>query len=302
MKRALAGILVLSAGLLQGQQLDLRNQYFFDLMYVNVAYTGHPDALSASTTLRKQWVGFDGAPETFNLAVHSPLKNQNMGVGFQAAYDKIGPRTATSLSLTYAYGAKLNETTKLRFGVRATAENYQFDWDEIEYRDEADAIKDQGSRSVWSPAFDFGAMIISPKFFAGFELNNLSQSRIRDVETSDARQYLHGRAVGGYLFELSPKVSLKPTILMRYAVNAPFVADLNLNALFLERFWLGAGYRFNYGFLAMVQFRITDNLEVGYAYDFATNPLQTHQAGSHELYLSYRFNIFKANFSSPRYF
>jgi type IX secretion system PorP/SprF family membrane protein len=302
MKNCLAGIAILSAALVQGQQLDMRNQYFFDLMYVNAAYTGHPEAISASTILRKQWVGFDGAPETFNMAIHSPLKNQNMGIGFQAAYDKIGPRTATSLSLTYAYAAKLTEKTKLRFGLRATAENHSFDWDKIDYYDQQDVIKDQGSQSTWIPAFDFAVLATGERFFAGVEFNNLSQSKIRDVETSISRQYLHGRLIGGYLFELSPKVSLKPTVLMRYAVNAPFHADINLNALFLERFWLGAGYRYNYGLLAMVQFRVTNNLEVGYAYDFATNRMQSHHAGSHELFLSYRFNVFKANFSSPRYF
>jgi type IX secretion system PorP/SprF family membrane protein len=97
-------------------------------------------------------------------------------------------------------------------------------------------------------------------------------------------------------------VKLKPTALIRYASGAPVSADLNLNALFLERFWIGAGYRLNYGVLAMLQFRITQNLEVGYAYDFATNPMRNQHAGSHELFLSYRFNVFRANFSSPRYF
>lgn len=302
MRYALLVIAIFLLLLVQGQQLDMRNQYFFDLMYVNAAYTGHPESINASSILRKQWVGFEGAPETFTFALHSPLKNQNMGIGFQAAYDKIGPRTATSLSLTYAYAARLNEKTKLRFGVRATAENHSFDWDKIDYYNDEDVIKDQGSRSVWAPAFDFAVLATGERYFAGVEFNNLSQSRIRDVETSDARQYLHGRMVGGYLFEISPRFSLKPTVLMRYAVNAPLHADLNINAMFIERFWIGAGYRFNYGVLAMIQFRVTKNLEVGYAYDFATNRMQSHHAGSHELFLSYRFNVFKANYSSPRYF
>lgn len=302
MKHALVFLFCLITGAMVGQQQNLQNLYFFDLIYANAAFTGHHDALSASTIYRKQWVGFDGAPETFQIAVHSPLKNENMGLGFQASHDRIGPRAATTLSLTYAYRIRLSEGNRLSFGVRATAENHHYNWDEINYRDELDAIKNQGSSSIWAPAFDFAVMATGERYFAGFEINNLSQSKISDVEISEARQYLHGRFVGGYLFRISPKFALKPNTLIRYAANAPLQFDLNLNALIIERFWLGLGYRFNYGLLAMVQFQITNKLEVGYAYDFATNGLRAQNSGSHEIFLSYRFNLFKANFSSPRYF
>lgn len=302
MKRALWAIGCLFSLAAAGQQQPLQNLYFFDLIYANAAYTGHHEALSASTLLRKQWVGFNGAPETFALAVHSPLKNENMGVGLQASYDRIGPRAVTRIAASYAYRIRLGENSKLSFGLRAGVENHQYNWDEIDYRDEMDVVKDQGSSSIWAPVFDFAVLASSDRYFFGVEANNLSHSGLRDVETSEARQFLHGRAVGGYLFEVSPRFALKPNFLMRYATNAPLQFDVNLNALILERFWLGAGYRFQYGVLAMIQFRITDNLEVGYAYDFATNPLRNQHSGSHELFLSYRFNLFKANFTSPRYF
>lgn len=284
------------------QQLDLRNQYFFDLVYVNAAYTGHPEALTASTTLRKQWVGFEGAPETFNLAVHSPLKNQNMGVGLQAGHDRIGPRTQSTIALSYAYRVRLSEQHQLRLGIRAGAENHRLDTDRIDYKDENDVIAGQGAISMWAPRFDFAALFTGNRYFAGIEAANLTGSRVRELELSAASQSLHLRFTGGYVIPLSEKVKLKPTALVRYASGAPISADLNLNALFLERFWIGAGYRINYGVLAMLQLRITQNLELGYAWDFATNPMRNQHAGSHELFLSYRFNVFRANFSSPRYF
>ena len=284
------------------QQQGLQNLYFFDLAYVNAAYAGHHDALSASTILRKQWVGFNGAPETFALALHSPLRNQNMALGLNAHYERIGPRDVTSLAATYAYRIRLREKSRLSFALRAGAENHRFDFDKIDYRDENDPIQWQGSQSNWMPVFDFAVLATGEKFFGGLQVSNLAQARIRDVELSESRQFLHATAVGGYLFVLSDKVALKPNALVRYAENAPVQIDLNLHALFMERFWLGAGYRHQYGMLAMLQFRATDKLEVGYAYDFALNPMRNQHAGSHELYLSYRFNVFKSRFSSPRYF
>lgn len=285
-----------------GQQQALQNLYLFDLIYSNAAYTGHQPALTASAVLRKQWVGFNGAPETFALAVHSPFKNQNMGLGFQASYDRIGPRTVTSLALSYAYRLRLGSDSKLSFGLRAGAQNHQYDWDKIDYRDPKDVVREQGSQSVWTPAFDFGVMASNNRYFIGAELSNLSQSRLLYVNDSEARQYLHARVMGGYLVRISPKFALKPNFMFRYVPNAPAQIDLNLNALIVERFWIGAGYRHQYGLLAMAQFVITRNFELGYAYDFAVGNMRNQHAGSHELFLSYRFNIFDANFSSPRYF
>lgn len=284
------------------QQNALQNQYLFDLVYVNAAYTGHDKNLATSALLRKQWVGFNGAPEQFNLAIHSPLKNDNIGLGIQAGYERIGPRTVTNAAALFAYRVKLTGNSRLHFGLRAAVLNNQFNWDKIEYRDEQDIIRNQGSESVLLPNFDFGLMATGTQYFVGVEIANLTQSKLRDIEESDARQFIHARLTGGYAFKISEKFTLKPNALVRYAVNSPLQIDLNLNALLAERFWIGAGYRFNFGILAMLQFRLTQHFDLGYAYDFALNPMKTHHTGSHEVFLSYRFNVFKSNLSSPRYF
>jgi len=302
MRSGLVISFVLSTMWLYAQQNPLQNQYLFDLVYVNAAYTGHDKNLAASALLRKQWVGFSGAPEQFNLAVHSPLKNDNIGIGIQAGYERIGPRTATTAAALFAYRVKLSGQSRLHFGLRAAALNNQFNWDKIEYRDEQDVIRNQGSESVWLPNFDFGMMATGHRYFVGIEFANLTQSKLRDIEESDARQFVHARLTGGYAFKISEKFTLKPNTLIRYAVNSPLQIDLNLNALLAERLWIGAGYRFNYGMLAMLQFRLTQHFDLGYAYDFALNPMKTHHTGSHEVFLSYRFNVFKSNLSSPRYF
>jgi len=301
--RKLASIaFILSAALAVAQQNPLQNLYLFDLVYVNPAFAGHDQQLAASAVLRKQWVGFNGAPETFNLALHSPLKNDNLGLGLQAGYERIGPRTVTSVSALFAYRVKFSGGSRVHFGLRAGVINNQFNWDRIEYRDQQDVIRNRGSESHWLPAFDFGVMVTSEHYFAGIEIANLSQSKLTNVQESEAHQYIHGKFVGGRVFKLSDKVTLKPNTVIRYAVNSPLQFDLNLNALLAERFWLGAGYRYNYGVLAMLQFKVTKNFDLGYAYDFALNPMKTRHSGSHELFLSYKFNVFKRNLSSPRYF
>jgi len=293
---------ILYTGLAVAQQNSLQNLYLFDMVYVNPAFAGHNQHLATSAVLRKQWVGFNGAPETFKLAIHSPLKNDNLGLGLQAGYERIGTRTVTSVAALFAYRLKLKGGARVHFGLRVGVINNQFNWDKIDYRDQQDVILNRGSESHWLPAFDFGTMITADNYFFGIEVANLSQSKLTNVQESEAHQYLHGGLVGGWVIKVSDKVTLKPNTLIRYAENSPVQFDLNLNALLAERFWLGAGYRYNYGLLAMLQFKVTKNFDLGYAYDFAMNPMKNTHSGSHEVFLSYNFNVFKRNLSSPRYF
>ena len=62
--------------------------------------------------------------------------------------------------------------------------------------------------------------------------------------------------------------------------------------------WFGAGYR---GFnnqsmdaaIGTVGIRISENLSVGYSYDYTTSALGGAENGSHEVLLNYRVNLVK---------
>ena len=71
------------------QQDPMLSQYMFNGLYLNPAYAGSHKYWTSTLTYRNQWVGFDGAPETFIAAVDGPLPNKNMGLGLIAVHDKI---------------------------------------------------------------------------------------------------------------------------------------------------------------------------------------------------------------------
>jgi type IX secretion system PorP/SprF family membrane protein len=62
----------------------------FNGLLINPAYAGSRDALAINLTYRKQWVGFDGAPTTSLMSVHSPIKKRRIGMGLQLWSDRIG--------------------------------------------------------------------------------------------------------------------------------------------------------------------------------------------------------------------
>ena len=57
------------------QQDAQYTQYMFNTMSVNPAYAGSRGQLSAAALYRAQWVGLEGAPESFTLNLHSPIRN-----------------------------------------------------------------------------------------------------------------------------------------------------------------------------------------------------------------------------------
>ena len=78
--------------------------------------------------------------------------------------------------------------------------------------------------------------------------------------------------------------------------------DVALNAMFNENIEFGLSYRLNSSVNALVNFNVTENLRIGYSYDYSVNNLSKYNSGSHELLLLYNFNLYGTNAKSPRFF
>ena len=81
------------------QQDAQYTQYMYNPMNVNPAYAGSRDALSIFGMHRTQWVGLEGAPTTNVFSIHTPLKNERLGLGLSIVNDKIGPSSENSIRL-----------------------------------------------------------------------------------------------------------------------------------------------------------------------------------------------------------
>jgi type IX secretion system PorP/SprF family membrane protein len=85
--------------------------------------------------------------------------------------------------------------------------------------------------------------------------------------------------------------------------GAPLSFDLTANVLFNNKFEVGAGYRNNDAVSALFNFRISEQLRIGYAYDYTLSNLGRFNSGSHEIMIL--FNISKSAKGydkSPRFF
>jgi hypothetical protein len=61
-------------------------------------------------------------------------------------------------------------------------------------------------------------------------------------------------------------------------------------------------YKLSKQLVGLTQFKINDQLQLGYSYTATGGPLKRVELGSHEIMVSYLFVYNKKNIVSPRYF
>jgi len=293
------------------QQTPLYTMYMWNQLVINPAYAGSREALTASAVWREQWVGLDGAPSTQVLSVHSPLTNDNIGLGFTVQNDNVGPINNTGVWGDFAYRMKTSAKGRLALAMRAGFAVHQADLRGLSTGgQEQDPAFNSDVSNSFLPNFGFGAYYYTDRGYFGVsspsiienELNN--ENNITGLDPLDLNNR-HFYLLAGYVFNLtadSGTVMFRPSTVVRAVSGAPVSFDIAANFLLKQKLWLGAAYRFQDAVAAMVAFNFTPHLQAGYSYDFGTSELNTFHNGSHEIMLTYDFFKEEIKTRSPRYF
>lgn len=288
---------LLIVGLMMGlngwaQQDPMYSQYMFNTLAVNPAYAGHEGTLSASLLARAQWISFDGAPSTQTLLVHAPLKKENMGWGLSIVNDQIGPVKQTGIFGDFSYKVKMTSNSDLTFGLKAGGNLFQVGLADIDVHTAGDVAFSQNV-SGFLPNVGFGMLYEAKDYYIGLSFPRLRRNDIgagnSDLVLQEERR--HFFLTAGYEKELNENVTFKPTIMWRKVKNAPMSLDLGANFLLQQKLWLGAMYRLGDSFGVNVQYLISDQFRIGYAFDLTTSSLGQYNSGTHELLL--RFDLKK---------
>ena len=290
----------------QAQQDPQYTQYMFNLLALNPAYAGSADRVSMKALSRHQWVGFEGAPTTQTLTVHSPLVIQSLGLGGTVMRDEHGPVTQYGLIVDLAYRMFLGNNQKLSFGIKGGLNLFQGDFAALHPLEANDQVFQQNVSTKTDPQFGFGVMWYSDNFYLGLSSPKVLRTDFFDVDSlqlvSQPGQRAHYFLTGGYVFNLSTYTKFKPTFMVKAVEGAPISFDLSANFLLYEKLWLGAMYRYTDAIGALVQYNLTDGLSVGYAYDYPISAIRNYSGGSHEFMLGLDFGKAPKGIRSPRYF
>ena len=303
MKKLSIIAVLLLAFQMHGQQDPQYTQYMYNMNIINPAYAGSRENLSFGLLYRTQWTGINGAPETGTFFGHAPIGN-NLGLGLSVIADQIGPVKETNVYADISYTLKLGGGHNLAFGVKAgaTFHDINLSSSNVDVIDPSDPFFGIGI-SETTPNFGAGLFYYTDKYYLSLSVPNLLSSVHLDTNGfkvgSETQHYF---LTGGYVFDLSPNTELKPSFMVKSALDAPTSFDVNVNARFNKKFEIGVSYRLDDSFSGLINFALTESVRIGYAYDAVTSDIKAYAPASHEIMLLFDLNFPKRVSRSPRYF
>jgi len=283
--------LVLSVCVIAQQDAQY-NLYQFNQMVINPGYAGARDGLAAMASVRKQWVGFDGSPQTTCLSVHAPIAKKNVGVGLTIVNDVMGPRNVIAVYGNAAYILKIDKTTKLGFGLNAGYNRYQFNFGKINFKEGEvpSALLSTQNPNVLD--INAGLFLRSKKYFVGLSATHINSPNVYTYQPVipggnefKYRLKTHLFLTAGYSFIIDKNTVFAPTILVKQISNK-IGADLNLNFFLYKKLWVGAFYRAGYGPGMLMQYYINNHFRVAYSFDSGISDAR-RLGGSHEVMFGY---------------
>ncbi|ALJ01352.1 hypothetical protein DC20_09640 [Rufibacter tibetensis] len=316
------GFLVFLIGLLSpflglAQQLPQFSHYAFNGQFISPGYAGIKGQTELNVLYRYQWLGYNasfdtgGSPKTALFTVSAPVTALKGGVGLVVMKDEIGPVDIFHAQLAYSYHVSLGGGT-LGLGVQGGLTNMS----KGGYR-----ANEQGDVRVpfnsSDRKFDMGAGVWyqHDNWYAGAGITNLLgavyefENQAQDNNYGTVTGEKHLMVTGGYEAELSDAIDVVPTVLLKRDMSAGVTSvEAGARAIFNDKFWGGAGYRFGEAITGMLGvYLMKDNaLSFGYAFDYTAVGTDAKSATSHEVILGYRLpkprNNAKPPVRTPRYF
>lgn len=282
----------------------------YNMSIINPAYaTSDFYNMNLGLLHRQQWLGIEGGPKTTTFFAHYAASD-NMELGVSIFNDNIGDgvMTENKISIDYAYIINLDSYSKLSFGLKGGINmlNLNFDGFELESGDQfSDDLFAQNQSRLY-PNVGAGVFYYTKDTYFGFSIPNFIKSsyiKKDDNIYSKGSEEVHMYLTGGHVIDLDRQyMKLKPSFMIRATDGSKLAVDIAMNAQFNENFELGLSYRLNNSVSALANIYVTDNLRIGYSYDYSLNNLTKFNSGSHELVLLYDINLYGTNSKSLRFF
>lgn len=284
------------------QQEQMYTQFMFNKLAYNPAYAGSFVSPTLTAIYRNQWMGLDGAPKALALSYTQPLLNNRVGIGGNIARQSIGINTNLTIDIAYAYRIQLKRGT-LAVGLQASMRNIRQNWGDsrIVAIDQNDPGIPTDPKSKFVPNFGTGVYYnaYTERWYAGIALPRIVSNSIDFSEFGDvlSREVQHINAMGGIKLDATDELEVTPQVLLRYAIGAPFDAELNVSALLRKKFYGGLTYRVggdtNFAgesIDAALGFQAIDKLFFCFSYDIGLTRLRRHNNGSIEATIRWWFS------------
>ncbi|MCD4711187.1 MAG: type IX secretion system membrane protein PorP/SprF [Bacteroidales bacterium] len=305
MQKWLLIIAFIFSGVLAEAQLEpLSNQYMLNTLAINPAYAGSRDALSVVLLHRNQWTGFEGSPKTFTVGVHTPMRNDKVGLGLLAVNNKIGITSSTGINGNFAYRIKMGQGI-LSLGLSGGLTITKNMWSELVAIDQDDGTIPIDNQGYLLPNFSVGTYYSTDCLFIGLSIpmflsHNFNPSTQEFELVNDYSEYNY-LLNSGYLFKVSENWKVLPSTMIRFNPGSALLMDLNASVIYRDKVWAGFSYRSNKSIVGLFMYQVNNQLSIAYTYDMGFGNIAGYMGGSHEIMIRYEFR-YVIDVVNPRYF
>lgn len=301
------------------QQGVIFSQYAFNGLILNPAYAGYKEKFNSTVLYRNQWSNIEGAPTTISLLVDGPMLNNLLGVGGHIMSDKVGVQQTLSFFSDYSYRVMLdNQGTRLAFGLSVGVTQLSLDENLVRLNDANDPLLTGGllGKPVFRPDFNVGVFLDHKLFSVGLSGTELWKDY--KLVQKNSQLYL----TVATLIPINRNYIIKPSIFYKDDFIMQPSIDLNVFLMIKDKVWLGLLWRNGlplksrldktvkgeafYSSLNSITFLaelfVSDNLYLGYAYDFPLSKLNQVTLYTHEVMLGFTIGKKAQRVLTPRYF
>jgi len=284
------------------------SQFYANALYLAPSFAGATADYRLALNYRNQWPAVPGVFHTYSISFDKALVNFNSGIGVIATYDVAGSGdlSTTNIGLVYSYDFNITQDWHIRPGV-----NFKFYYLGLDIYKLVFSSQMTGSGTVppvYPPPFenvadiDFAtsALVYNDRIWAGFTLDHLLRPK-QSFYGDDANLPVKINVFGG--LQVLRKTRLRQTlqevlsVAMNFQKQADFYqSDLGLyyyrSPLIFGIWYRGIPFATSQAgdaIIGLIGIK-TNQLHIGYSYDFTISNLISSTSGSHEVSLIYEFN------------
>jgi type IX secretion system PorP/SprF family membrane protein len=297
------------------------SQYIMNGFLINPSLAGHDGYTTVNLTVREQWVGMEGSPNTYaasfqtrllkdsfvprspsinplsiRLRTPSASKLGKVGLGGYVFNDNNGIMRRTGIQAAYSYHIAMGQTdglpNNLAFGLAFTAYQYAINTDGLIFSYDDDPYLNSYSKSVFIPDFNFGTSYTTARYYLGFAMTNLFRGSLLFASNTGNKRVEQGNfyLTGGVKFQLARNWALEPSAFFKTTdmLLKAYQINLSTRIRYKDDYWVGLSLRTNDALILMTGLRY-DKFYFAYSFDYTLTDIRKQSFGTHELTLAVKF-------------
>jgi len=284
------------------------SQFYANALYLSPSFAGATSEYRFAINYRNQWPAVPGVFHTYSISYDKAMTNFNSGIGVLATYDVAGSGnlSTTNIGLLYSYDFNINEQWHIRPGVNFKFYYLGLDIGKLIFNSQ---ITGSGTTPpVTPPPFDnvadidfaTSALVYNERMWAGFTLDHLLMPKTSfygDEATVPVKFNFYGGSQIIKKTRLKQKIQEVLSVAVNFQKQGKFYqSDLGLY-YYKDPLIFGLWYRgiplitsqAGDAIIGLIGIK-TDQLHLGYSYDFTVSNLIGSTGGAHEISIVYEFN------------